>query len=242
MIRPTTPAIIERRQWVESRHSELVLNVRCWLETDRRLSGGGGAKSGRQSSSQSFPLSVRCKDSPRRRGMANRSKHKPGGIVMRIGAAGLFALIGTMAICGCDRSSPSVSNSTVPEMAGALSPSEETQISRTVAGELVGRMFWTGPSTRANCGDFFTIGIDSARVVDRRISGRTGELKIGVPVTALQAMPAAFDDRSPTRQCLGVSSAFNSGQTINVLIDRDIERWDSGWRLGERRQAGTTGR
>jgi hypothetical protein len=71
-------------------------------------------------------------------------------------------------------------------------------------------------------------------VRDRRISGDTGQLKIGVPVASRQPLAQPIDNRSPTRQCLAVNTPFEPDRLQVVIIERNIERWESGWRLAGR--------
>ena len=145
---------------------------------------------------------------------------------MRIGAGKKMAVAGAALVCGCGPGAP----------AAPAGPSfeEESGIAHEVAQGLVGRTYWTGPSTRAGCDDLFIVHVERAMVRDRRISGDRGQLKIGVPVASRQPLPQPVDNRSPTRQCLAVDTAFEPDRLQIVIIDRDIERWESGWRLAAR--------
>lgn len=121
-----------------------------------------------------------------------------------------------------------------PEALADPSIYEEGAIAHEVAQGLVGRMYWTGPSTRASCDDLFIIHPERAMIRDRRISGDRGQVRIEVPVASRQPLPQPVDNRSPTRQCLAVNSAFEPEHLQLVIIEREIERWDSGWRLAAR--------
>jgi hypothetical protein len=127
---------------------------------------------------------------------------------------------------------------TPPVMPSGLTPAEAQGIAQAVRADLLGRQFsWQGPGwgVQHPCTEVFDVG--QPQIADASLSGQAGRVRIAVPITGQRPYraPEHFNIQwwYPTLYCYGVvdDGRWTVGRTVNVLIEYNVEHWQSGWRL-----------
>lgn len=126
-----------------------------------------------------------------------------------------------------------------------LAPADAQAIAEAVRANLLGRQFsWQGPMSgdQQPCTNVFDVG--QPQIVDARLSGQTGRVRMAVPITGQRPYraPEHYNIQwwYPTQYCYGVvdDGQWTIGRTVNVLIEYNVEHWQSGWRLSANQAQG----
>jgi hypothetical protein len=132
-----------------------------------------------------------------------------------------------------------------PTVLNGLAPADVQGIAEAVRADLLRRQFsWQGPMSgdQQPCTNVFDVG--QPQIVDASLSGQTGRVRTTVPITGQRPYraPEHFNIQwwYPTQYCYGVvdDGRWVIGRTVNVLIEYNVEHWQSGWRLSANQAQG----